>query len=183
MYSDICEKRICQGDILENFIYDLNIPLSAEIKKIRMSFPYVIVLSQDCDLTRDYEIRFTEKEKKNYANQLFTVLICPLFNAEIFREGNHLSDINIQCDRYNSERWQPVKNNENPRLHFLSKNEELAFPDLILDFKYFYTFPIEAMYEIKEKIFKAKVADLYKESVSQRFSNYLARVALPDQEA
>ena len=114
MYSNLYDQRICQGDILENFTYDINSPLSTEIEKIRMNFPYVIILSQDCDLTRDYEIRYTDKEKKNYANLLHTVLFSPLFNADIFKNGTHLEEIKLKCDSYNSVRWNNVKINDNP---------------------------------------------------------------------
>lgn len=180
MYSTRRERRIRQGDIYQNFIYDLSIPIPNRINKIRFEYPFVMVISQDCDLLRDYEIKYTNKENKNDANRLFTVLVCPLFNSDQFKEGSHLKAIGLNCKPYNRELWNPIKKNECPRVHLLKSDDELGFPELVMDFKQYFTFPIDTLYRIRSKLFKARVKEIYREQISQRFSNYLSRIPLPD---
>jgi len=180
VYKADIEKRLCQGDILKDFSYDLNIPTATGERKIVMNFPYVIVLTQDCDLMRDFEYR-NHTEKSKPVNSLYSVLICPMFIAAKYREGTHLENLGITADRKGGENWKNIENNQNPRIHYLMENAALSIPELVIDFKYFYTFPTETMYQIKDSSFKGRVVDLYRESISQRFSNYLSRIALPDE--
>lgn len=52
-------------------------------------------------------------------------------------------------------------------------------PELVIDFKHYYTIPTEEMYEAYKENYLASVEPLYREDLSQRFANYLSRIGLP----
>lgn len=53
-------------------------------------------------------------------------------------------------------------------------------PELILDFKHFVTVPRNVLLELKPQAYVASLGQLFRDRLSQRFANYLARIALPD---
>ena len=98
---------IHQGDILNNvdYIEYVNI-LNGNIEISKITFPKVIVLTQECDSVQYYNNR-----NKNYSiidgkeqgeiktNQfLLSIIVAPLYNFNDVISGNHLSEIKIMKD-------------------------------------------------------------------------------------
>lgn len=176
------EERICQGDIISDVTYEIiNIkPDSRSVENIKVTFKYIIVLMQDCDLSRDYENRHNLNPNPNDANYLHSILVAPLFNALQLREGTHLSNLGLNCKRINTDLWKPISGNENKRYYYLPENDEFGVAAQVIDFKHCYSFPTQKIYDLKKSFSKFRVNELYREDISQRFSYYISRIGLPE---
>ena len=74
--------------------------------------------------------------------------------------------------------WKNITQNNNPRYHYLTDiNEEL--PNLIIDFKIFYTLPYDYIFLNYDDYYTCSLNELIRENLSQRFFNYHARIGLP----
>jgi hypothetical protein len=173
-----CE-RVCQGDILRDFDFKL---YKEEGSLLEVFFPYIIVLSQDCDLhfgLKPYEPR---KENTSIDNQFLpSILFLPASPAESVREGTHLKNVfGIDQERVNTEKWKGIKQNKNDRYHYLHSFVDYQIPELVVDFKMYFTLPQEYFILKHGQCYLATVNELFREYLSQRFSNYLNRIGLPE---
>jgi hypothetical protein len=179
-YAQHDANRICQGDILRDFSFRL---VADDDQVVETQYPFVVIISQDCDLEQDYtndqEIRGGGTCSRNQF--LPNILVLPAFLALDVKEGQHLQKhFKIAQERINSERWKPVKQNKNERYHYLPAFLDYQVPELIIDFKAYYAIPREVLVRNHKKFYLATVNELFRESLSQRFSFYLSRVALPE---
>lgn len=183
------KTRLCQGDILRDIsVYiDLPIPSSAEGELQTYDLPYCVVMTQDCDLTWDHHTRNPEQiEPPVNTNSnadddklVPTILVCPAYQSDFFYTGDHVKGRKMRVfNRGDKEKLQ--KNEENNRYHFLDGDTSLQIPDLVLDFKHFYTLPTELLYPQLPSAYLATINELFRERLSQRFANYLSRFGLPD---
>jgi hypothetical protein len=182
MYIKHTSKRICQGDILRNIdIIDWKIKdSSSEYEISQATLPYIIVLTQDCDLELDFNNR-SQPASEKHDKYLQTILICPAYNAEVFRIGDHLKSIGLKMHEWKkSEDYKRITQQNHARFHFLEKNQALQVPQLIVDFKHYYTIPRDPLYKMYAEHYLATINHLFRESLSQRFSSYLSRIGLPD---
>lgn len=169
------EGRIMQGDIFHNIdiIEDVIIKSDGAIQLKKITFPLVICLNQDCDLHTDF-IHRTE----NKSGSLLHLIVAPLFEISSFREGKNWGDLMNVGDRINSERIRYIKGNNDPRYHYVVFPEK-DMPELIIDFKYFFTINRDALYNrLDHKV--CSVDDLFRELINQRFCDYLSRIGLPE---
>lgn len=171
--------RIHQGDIfrdisLIDWEYEEN-----NIKISDLLLPYAIVMTQDCDLNSDF-INRQPKEPEKHDAYLHNILLCPAYNAEKLKDGTHLDDLKLTMEYQNSERWGLIKRNNNSRYHFLERDESLQIPEAVVDFKHYYTIPRDAIYEKMNGHCIGTVSELFRESLSQRFTYYIGRIGLPD---
>ncbi|MFA0846442.1 MAG: hypothetical protein ACC614_02600 [Methanobacterium formicicum] len=174
-------ERICQGDILNDFTYPEWI--SREGSKIKVKnriMPFLIILTQDCDLERDHVNRNTPKEmQKTQDKYLQSILVCSGYYAEQFRNGEHLNKLGLTMEYQNKNKWKTIIQNDNPRYHFLGECPKYQIPDLVIDFKHYYTVPIEILNTEINNHYVGTINELFRESLSQRFAHYLSRVGLP----
>ena len=177
--------RLCQGDILRDLeVVERARVINTEPKQLDVKkrlLPYAVVLSQECDLHQDLQNR------KNLATStqdkyLHSVLLGPAYPAQDVRQGVHLAQLDVKCEPLNSARWGTVKQNNNDRYHFLPAFDPLQVPDIVLDFKHFLTAPRGILLEFKPSSYVASLGQLFRDSLSQRFAHFLARIALPDPE-
>jgi len=176
MYELGTSTRIRQGDIFTDIEFDF-----VAGDTLEAHFPYVVVISQDCDLEQDSGARNVNSLKHDAF--LDTVLICPAFNADVFRSGEHLLGIEMQMEskgKADSTTWNFIKSNREPRYHFLRADPDTKLPELVVDFKRYYTVPRNALYDQYDTHFCCSVAELFRELLSQRFAYYLSRVGLPN---
>lgn len=177
-------KRICQGDIYRDFTYpnwiwEENTEEGKKIKVQKRTLVYLIILTQDCDLEQDHTNHSKEKIEKQ-DKFLQSILICPAYLSEQLRAGIHLSDLELKMEKYNSRRWNLIKRNNNCRYHFLPEKPDYNIPDLVIDFKHYYTIPRDTVYEnINPTDYLGTINELFRESLSQRFAYYLSRIGLP----
>ncbi len=175
--------RIVQGDILSDVEYIESVSVNdgiLEVKKI--VFPLVLVLTQDCDLTWDYENRINETPS-NQDKFLFSAIVVPLYNYEHFIFGKHLSDLHQTMVQISSNPNKTdnknLKQNETPRYHYLEFPEKIPIVASVIDFKHYFTVNIVNLTEHKKEHYVCTLGKLFRERVSQRFSNYLSRIGLP----
>ena len=178
-------ERVSQGDILK----DVELIESAIINKegvveiSKIKFPFVCVLTQDCDLEQDYKNRI-KNGKDNEDKFIISIIVAPLYNIVHVYNGEHLSGLNFRMQLINSKPDKSenkfLKQNQNPRYHYLEFPDDIPIVNSVLDFKHYFTVNNEYLKELKKRNYVGKIAELYREQVSQRFASYLARIGLPD---
>ena len=190
VYRHLERDRLHQGDILSNFKFP-TIAAFGEEKSIELtSISFGVILSQDCDLDGAHmlhsKIQETGKfDKENPINGnkfLPSIIIAPAFDAEEVNTGKHLLDMGFGMEPKGNPKksttWKTIKNNDNPRYHYLTDNIN-KLPDLVIDFKIFYTLPYDYIYMHFDEYYNCSLNELIRESLSQRFFNYHARIGLP----
>lgn len=174
-------SRVRQGDILKNISIVLGFSTSDEKKVLPsyFNFNYGIVVSQDCDLLSDYRERKNNSPDKKQDKYLPTILICPAYLWEDFKEGKHFENWSMQA--FNSSNYKKLqKNDEYKRFHYLPGEVKFFIPELVIDFKHFITIPRDSLYKKRNKIYTVSLNELFREELSQRFTNYLSRIGLPE---
>ena len=170
-------QRLAQGDILRDFIYQVASVSEGKVKSSEFTFPYVVLLSQDCDLEWDFKNRTEPKD--NQDKYLHYILLCPAYLAEQLKSGIHLNDLELTMKIIGRDKWGDVKTNQNQRYHFLKNDKEYQIPDLAVDFKHYFTVPRDLLYQQAEGQYIGSLRELFRESLSQRFAYYLSRIGLP----
>lgn len=137
--------------------------------------PYLVALSQDCDLTQDY-VKHTEDPTKERP------LECILFGIAL-PFGEQISRIT------GSDIRKRIRQNKDERYHVLEATPPEAdakgdgLPSLLLDFRCFVTLPTEHVYWQTEPnrgaLRRCRLVSPYLEHLQLRFAHFLARVALP----
>ncbi|GAG13585.1 unnamed protein product, partial [marine sediment metagenome] len=143
-----------------------------------IEIPFFVVLTQSCDLDRDFKDRNkcrTEKRDK----YIQSILVCPAYIADLVRHGKHLEGDDLIMENYNHHKWPIIKKNNNARYHFLEKNDELGLPNLVIDFKQYYTIATHILYKLYKIHYVGSLKPLFREDLSQRFASYLSRIGLP----
>lgn len=181
--------RAQQGDIFSNIDHiESLIPYGDNNIEInRIVFPYVIVLSQDCDLEQDSNYYLANPKPSNDDKKLFSVIVAPLYNEEYLLTGSHLSDIGLTMQKIErgsaakpTTNYKNLIKNEIPRYHHIVFPGGTPMVNSVIDFKHYFTVNSQYLIEIKPKQFVCKVSELYRERISQRFSNFLSRIGLPE---
>ena len=73
----IVRSRVSQGDIYQNVEFIESVNEENEIVKIsKIVFPYVVVLTQDCDLAQDF--KFRSDDSKTGDKLILSVLVAPI---------------------------------------------------------------------------------------------------------
>lgn len=180
-YKKQDKQRFCQGDILRDVKVSISSPFEWQQQEgdiFDFDLPYCVIMTQDCDLTWDYDGR-NNLEEVNNDKFLPTILVCPAYTDESFYKGEHLGGWKMRA--YNSGEVKKIQNNDEiNRCHFLIGDSELQIPNLVIDFKHFYTLPTDILYEQYGGVYLATINELFRERLSQRFANYLSRFGLPD---
>jgi hypothetical protein len=169
--------RILQGDILRDVKFNYAIH---ETSIIEYFFPYMVVLSQDCDLEQDFDNRKEDGFDKKHDKYIYSILVCPAYLSEDFRKGEHLKSFDFRMESKNSKQFSDIKINQNPRYHYLEHYPEFQIPSMVLDFKHYFTFNTDYLYYIHKEHYVASLNELFRECLSQRFSYYLSRIGLPN---
>ncbi len=179
-YVKHTEKRICQGDIFRDVTYLLLTDIKKdEIEINEIIVPYLIVLTQECDLDWDY--KFHEKEEiDTHDKYLQSILVSPAYLAEKVKEGTHLEELDLKMQHISRKKWSDVESNQNTRYHYLRKDDKFGIPALVVDFKHYYTIPRDLFYEKFLANYIGTLEQLFRESLSHRFSHYLSRIGLPE---
>jgi hypothetical protein len=173
--------RVCQGDVFGGIEYIES--FKAGTDKVSASvivFPFIIVLTQDCDLEQDHTLRSGAKNA-NQDKHLLSLLVAPMYNFEHVRAGNHLIGLDMTMERINSNKASFVKNNEIARYHYLEFDpNEVPIPPSVIDFKHYFSVNVEYLRSMIATNWVCKIAELHRENVCQRFASFLARIGLPD---
>jgi hypothetical protein len=194
------DKMIHQGDVLQNVEYiEYAHIVDGEIEISKIIFPMVIVLTQDCDATQDYDNRVEYQERiksgsKEYDNNqyLLSLIVAPIYNLEDVRHGKHLSDLEVRVDGQLTEEKMKctgvssseLKTNKLQRYHYFKINIDGKKPEYIIDFKHYFTINVDMaiLHKNNKSNYMFQIEKLYRASINQRFSSYLSRVGLPETE-
>lgn len=176
------ESSLLQGEILSNLVQarlDLS-TVGTDAPAVEfVTHPFVLVLTQDCDLDQDFKAR----QGQNKEDKLIpAVLFCQLPTAEELRGTSTTTGIT-------SEIWKRISQNKDERYHFLQKVEPACdalhegLPETAIDFKRYFSMPTDEVYrrvEIGEARRRCVLVSPYMQHLCARFANYLSRVALPE---
>jgi hypothetical protein len=113
--------------------------------------------------------------------RLLHLLIAPLFNFDSFKDGYHWDEIFQTGVQINPKKTdgKNIRQNENPRYHYLHFEEDFVLPDMVIDFKHLYSVNTDYLYgKIQNRV--CSLSELYREKITQRFANYFSRIGLPD---
>jgi len=162
--------RLHQGEILAGLIQvrQTLVTIGTENAQIQETiFPFVIVLTQDCDL------------EQGFTGKLGNVLLCEAVpTAELKSKVPPGKDI-----------WKRVIQNKDERYQcFESVPAELdsagqGIPSLGCDFKLFFTVPADEVYkriELQQITRRTRLVTPYAEHLLYRFCHFQARVPLPE---
>ena len=178
------EGRIVQGDIIrdvEHVEYVKEQRGVIEVSKI--VFPLSVVLTQDCDLEQDFKFRWSrENRPTNQDKYLLSVLVAPLYNVEHVYDGMHLSELGLQMMTISKKKTpgEYLRNNERPRFHYIEFDSAVPIVPSVIDFKHYFSVNGVYLKRLKRSNFVCRLPDLFREDLSLRFANYLARIGLPD---
>ena len=183
-------KRVSQGDVYRDvYCYENISEGEGAVKVERILFPYVIVLTQDCDLQQH------DKYVNVKSGQLFSIVVAPIYNMADFMNGEHLLNLGLEATSFISNKGksiittqkvnsngQLIAENQVNRFHSLvfSRNNNDILPPGIVDFKHYFTVGINYLKKEKSQDFVCRLLPLYRELLTQRFSNYLSRIGLPN---
>ncbi len=178
-------ERVSQGDIIRDVEYIESAKINKEgiVEISKIIFPFVVVLTQDCDLEQDFNNRIKEN-KSNEDKFILSIIVAPLYNIEHVYNGEHLSELNLRMQMINSKPAKSenkfLRQNQNPRYHYLEFPDDFPVVNSVIDFKHYFTVNNEYLKTLKQTNYVGKIAELYREQVSQRFTSYMARIGLPD---
>jgi hypothetical protein len=176
-------ERIRQGDIFRDVqLIDQVSEKEGVLEVSGITFPFVIVLTQDCDLEQDGRSYIRHVSEVSQYELLMSVLVAPLYNAEHVRTGTHLDELQIVRGQINSDRWRTLKTNQMARYHYIEFPQSAKVVPLVIDFKHYFSVNLEYLRRLSQDQHITTVAELFRERISQRFANFLARIALPNVE-
>lgn len=180
MISTETTDRIKQGDIFKNIDFvESYREKDGIIQMSKIEFPYVAVVSQDCDLEHDNSFRWEAPRKKTQDKWLFSVMVVPLYNKEHFIQGEHLSNLRMQMANYGGTALKIILQNNNPRYHFLDFPDDIPIVPSIVDFKHYFTVNVSYLRSLKDTNWEGSITPLFREDMCLRFANYLSRIGLP----
>lgn len=172
---------ISQGDVFYNF------KMISPYVEDEITLPYVMVLSQDCDLqSMSYEIdklyNIEQSEQPIKVKQFIpNVLLVPAFSSAHIFDNTYLEKIykiTSVTEWKSSSLKDRVRQNKDDRYHCFRQFGNI--PELVVDFKCYFSVPILGLLNNKYKAqYLTTINELFRESLSQRFANYLCRIGLP----
>jgi len=175
--------RISQGDIYKDVEFiEYAIEKAGVIEISKIVFPFVVVLTQDCDLNQDYTIRWAKNGGSNHDKKIISVIVAPLYNVEHVYSGEHLSELDMIMAEIKKGKTpgKTLRQNQTPRYHYLEFPTDIPIVSSVIDFKHYFTVNVEYLKKHKKTNFICQIGPLYREDVSQRFSSYLSRIGLPE---
>jgi len=99
------DRRVCQGDIFRDVDYIEGVAeRNGVLEVLKIRFPLVIVLTQDCDFKQDYRVRWSRQNTSNEDKMLVSVLVAPLYNVEHVYTGEHLEELGMKMRTINKKR-------------------------------------------------------------------------------
>jgi hypothetical protein len=180
------EEPIRQTEILCNVrqhavtLESLNNPDGVEVEPIDHGL--AIVVSQDCDLERDFRRREELRAGGTGIDRADAQLLPSILLCEVYPEATLQSIVKAQ-----SSSRQQFRQNKLERYQFLRAVEAsddalgVGLEAMGIDFKRYFAVPTAELYAQLEGQCRRRcmLAPQYLEHFSARFSNYLSRIGLP----
>jgi hypothetical protein len=185
-FPSLKTEPLRQAEILSGVLQYRVVPESVgkteELVFDQFEHRFVIVLSQDCDLAQDFNIRNSAREQGRTLSELEAKLLPNVLLCELFLEAEFLaglapgSDIRKRVIQNKDERYQ--------YLHAVSAECDSVGEGLTpigIDFRRHFTIRTDELYAQLDgtAIRRCRLANTYLEHLSCRFAHFLSRVALP----
>lgn len=173
--------RLYQGDIIKDVPYiESYSEVDGQITISIITFPYAIIVSQECDLEWD-------QEKRPDKFDLISALLVPLYNYEHVLDGSYLKHLGTQMGSFSPNKSKTdnkmLRQNENPRYHYIEFPDDIEIVPSVCDFKQYFSVSISSLLELKRgSNYICTLKTPYKERLVQRYTNYLSRIGLPVKE-
>ncbi len=180
------DSRVHQGDILHNLpFYETYTEKAGRFELSILDVPYALVLTQECDLENYAKEPLCGKKPKSQGKEfrdkyLVSLLCAPLYTAQHVFEGTHLSELGLESDRKNSDQRAYIKQNRDPRYHYINFVKGAGLVAMVVDFKHYFTVSLPTLEANLQQRRICSLKSLYRELVSQRFSNFLSRIGLAE---
>lgn len=157
-----------------------------QAKVVLTNYPWLLVLTQECDLQFDRLARAGLPLKEGGIpvkrhHLLLSILLCPAFPLDHVTAGVYIPE----ARKWGSDERKILLQNQSERHHLLPAEGPLVEESLVLDFKLVVgVHPFFLQQWINEHPDKvvAVLNPPYRDRLMQRFVNYLARIAEPDAE-
>jgi len=183
-YKVADDKQVHQGDVFKTVrYYECFTEIGGKFELSLLEFPFSIVLTQECDLSNNLIERTKNGNGDNSQKQdkyLVSLLCAPLYNAEHLFSGKHLEHLKIETDYKNSTQKKYIKSNRDPRYHYIEFDNKELVP-MVIDFKHYFTVTLNYLENNMENRI-CIMQPIFRELITQRFSNFLSRIGLPDPE-
>lgn len=194
--------RIQHGDMIRNVHFHESIHYKDGLLGLSfIDFPYALVLTQDWDLEQEYDLRTAKmiselsdacEENEIYVDKApISVLLAPIYNYNKLCNGDHLADClnylypssyyNVETNQIarNKNPEKDMKNNQNPRYHYLSFCDDKILSESLIDFKQYFSVSLMELELLSKTSYICPISPLYREKVSHRFVSFLSRKGLP----
>jgi len=174
--------RVSQGDIYRDVEFvEYAVEKKGIIEISKIVFPFVIVLTQDCDLDQDSKVRRRVDLTQTQDKLILSVLVAPLYNVEQVYIGEHLDQlaVKMQMISKNKTPGRYLRINEIPRYHYLEFPQGVAISPSVIDFKHYFSVNVVYLRRKKSDLV-CQVSPLYREDISHRFASFLSRIGLPE---
>jgi hypothetical protein len=158
---------------------------NAEIATRKVEHPLVVVMSQDCDLERDFNLRHPEdkeppsrEDAEVSPSALSHILLCDAHEESGLKQR--------LPDGLGSNDFRRIAQNQNERYHRIDsagiRGTDVEVEPLFLDFRRHFSMPCPDLYNQLASATAGRTARLpayYLHDLNHRFYSYLARVAIP----
>ena len=179
-YRESVKEKLNQCDILHNVSIATASDFNLETGKYSITeyhLNYGVVINQECDLEHDFKCR-NNPTAPNQDKVLPNILILPAYLSEDFKNGTH-REKGLVGHRWDSSLFKQIRENNNPRFHFIHKDEDYQLPELVVDFKHVFSLRTEIAYKLADRLYYLSISELFREDLSHRYTNYLSRIGLP----
>lgn len=140
-----------------------------------ITFPYVVVVTQACDL-------------QQYQNNLISMIVLPVYREDDLLSAKHVNGLYkaseiLKVTKHTNltTEYKNIKNNQNPRYHYLDLYKTSLGSNMIIDFKHYFTVQVSYLEQHAKNNKVHSLGVLFRENVSHRFSFFLSRIGLPDE--
>jgi hypothetical protein len=178
-FSSLRQGEILTGVVQYKPVVDGMSQHSQELSFDPIQHPYVMVITQDCDLDWDYKAR--NSEETQLSKLLNSIILCEISTAE---------EVRATADNMNRKAWELVQTQRHERYYFFEKippeneAEKQGIPELTADFKKIFGIDAAVLYkQIELGLVKRRTTLIspYLEHFSRRYYSFHGRVALPFQ--
>ena len=103
--------------------------------------------------------------------------------TNFFLETHLFDQYGYEFEAYHENAKNNIKKNKDFRFHYFEGEDSLSIPCLVIDFKHYFTLPINfvlSFLEINQNSNSVALDAIFQTKLSDEFAHYLQRVAIPD---
>lgn len=181
-YTAKHDDRLSQGSVLTDVVYRTEKITEEGVSFEEITLPFIVIMTQDCDLEQDNNERTGDGDQKD--KHLTSIVGVPAFISDEVKRGEHFSAFNLKMREFSAKEWKYLEKNQYERYHHIKADDEFDLPSITLDFKHFYTFDCTKLSDYileSPESHLCRINYFYREDLSRRFSNYISRVAVPNE--